>query len=523
MKYRIWNLVSRILNWVKNNPVEFWILLAILVVAAFLRLYRISDYMTFLGDEGRDVIIVRRFITELHPPLIGPGTSVGNMYLGPLYYYMMAPALLIANFSPVGPAVQIAILGVITVFFVWFIFREWFPQSEKHIAWGALISAGLYAISPTVIEFSRSSWNPNIMPFFAILSIYSIWKIWKDHKFGWLIILGISYAFVLQSHYLGFLLAPTLFVFWFLTFRNLKTLAIKSLEIRNFLKKSLFGLLIFAGLMSPLLFFDLRHNWQNFDAFKIFLTSNKDIGLSFSDYLSKLGNVAAMLFANLLAGKNTYLGILSLAISVIFLIWIYKKRFFTGAYGLLALWIAVGLFGISYYRGQIYDHYLGFLFPAPFILFGVFAQSIFKSKNFISKILLSVVIISIAFFSFKNDPPAVNPTYQLPRAISVARVIQEKANGQRFNLATISDLSNRDVYQYFLVIWGAKVVDTDPSSINFTVTDQLFVVCEFPIEKCDPIHNPSAWITNFGWTKITDEWPVWGGTLFKLGHTAVLK
>ena len=43
--------------------------------------------------------------------------------------------------------------------------------------------------------------------------------------------------------------------------------------------------------------------------------------------------------------------------------------------------------------------------------------------------------------------------------------------------------------------------------------------CEFPREKCDPVHNPSAWITNFGWTKIVDEWEVWGGTLFKLGHT----
>jgi hypothetical protein len=111
-----------------------------------------------------------------------------------------------------------------------------------------------------------------------------------------------------------------------------------------------------------------------------------------------------------------------------------------------------------------------------------------------------------------------DPTYQMQRAISVANVIQEKANGERFNLATISDLNNRDVYQYFLMIWETKVVDTDPSSLAFTVTDQLFVVCEFPREKCNPVNNPSAWITNFGWTKIVDEWDVWGGTLFKLGH-----
>ena len=34
----------------------------------------------------------------------------------------------------------------------------------------ALIAATLYAISPTIIVYSRSSWNPNVMPFFSLLS-----------------------------------------------------------------------------------------------------------------------------------------------------------------------------------------------------------------------------------------------------------------------------------------------------------------------------------------------------------------
>ena len=52
--------------------------------------------MTFLGAEGRDVIIVRTLLVKADPILIGPGTSVGGMYLGPLYYYFMAPFLLLA-------------------------------------------------------------------------------------------------------------------------------------------------------------------------------------------------------------------------------------------------------------------------------------------------------------------------------------------------------------------------------------------------------------------------------------------
>ena len=74
-------IALKIKNWVRENPAEFWILLAILLIGAFCRLYKIDQYMTFLGDEGRDVIIVRRLLTQLHPPLIGPGTSIGQMYL----------------------------------------------------------------------------------------------------------------------------------------------------------------------------------------------------------------------------------------------------------------------------------------------------------------------------------------------------------------------------------------------------------------------------------------------------------
>src|SRR3989337_2451790 len=128
-------------NWIKANPKETAILALILLLGAFLRLYKISEYMTFLGDEGRDVIIVRRLLAYGDFFLIGPGTSIGEMYLGPLYYYMMAPAHFLAGFSPVGPAIQIALLGVVTIALVYFIGQEWFGK------WGAALGAFLYAIS----------------------------------------------------------------------------------------------------------------------------------------------------------------------------------------------------------------------------------------------------------------------------------------------------------------------------------------------------------------------------------------
>ena len=93
-----------------QNLVQKFALLLILLVAAFMRLYRIQDYMTFLGDEGRDVLVVYN-ILHGHLTLLGPTSSVGGFFLGPIYYYFMAPFLWLFNYNPVGPAVMVAFFG----------------------------------------------------------------------------------------------------------------------------------------------------------------------------------------------------------------------------------------------------------------------------------------------------------------------------------------------------------------------------------------------------------------------------
>ena len=56
----------------------------ILILAASVRLYRIEDYMMFLGDEGRDARVVAKILTG-DMTFIGPMTSVttsqGHMFL----------------------------------------------------------------------------------------------------------------------------------------------------------------------------------------------------------------------------------------------------------------------------------------------------------------------------------------------------------------------------------------------------------------------------------------------------------
>jgi 4-amino-4-deoxy-L-arabinose transferase and related glycosyltransferases of PMT family len=181
--------------------------------------------MEFLGDQGRDALLVAKLLKEGDLLFIGPQTSVGNMYLGPWYYYIMAPFLLIFNYDPVGPAVMVALISLLTIYLIYEFSRKWFNPFV------GVISALLFAISPVVIKYSSFSWNPNVMPLFSLLVIWFVWKIYKDGDKKYFFFLGISFALALNSHYLALLLLPPMLFYLVLGF-------LKEKEKKQFIIKS---------------------------------------------------------------------------------------------------------------------------------------------------------------------------------------------------------------------------------------------------------------------------------------------
>ncbi|KKR92095.1 MAG: Glycosyltransferase [Candidatus Woesebacteria bacterium GW2011_GWA1_41_13b] len=466
---------------------EAIIILSILILASFMRLWRIDQYMTFLGDEGRDVMVVRDMLLGRKFTLIGPGTSIGNMYLGPLYYYMMLLPLAVAYFSPVGPAIQIALLGVVTVALVWWIGRQWFGRVP------ALLISLLYSLSPTVITYSHSSWNPNIMPFFALVSIYGIWKVWRLGYWRWLVISAASFAFILNSHYLGLLLLPTIGLYWFL--------ARKSLDARRY---TLISVIVFFVLMSPLLFFDLRHNWLNFRAMAAFFTDRQTtVNLKAYKALPKIWPIWQDINTSLLAGKNIPAGIFTSAFLVIGIVYLIKSRP-SKDFLFVLVWLGTGLIGLGLYKQHVYDHYYGFLFPAPFLLLGFIIEKI-KKWSYLLLLLLFTVTIT-------NSPLRFPPNNQLAHTREIAEFINTQSAGQPFNLALLAKRNYDKGYVYFLDLAKAPYY-----TIHQKLSEQLFVICEDPI--CEPINNPLWEVAAFGWAKVDRQWEFpWGTKLFRLVH-----
>src|SRR5205823_6630591 len=133
--------------------------------------------------------------------------SVGSFFFGPIYYYMMAPFLFLFNYNPIGPAVMIALIGIAAVCLIYKICIEFFNRKT------AFIAALLYSIAPVVILYSRSSWNPNPVPFFSLLIAYLTFKANEKKNIKLFFIIGILFGVVMQLHFLVLFLGIILFVY----------------------------------------------------------------------------------------------------------------------------------------------------------------------------------------------------------------------------------------------------------------------------------------------------------------------
>jgi 4-amino-4-deoxy-L-arabinose transferase-like glycosyltransferase len=442
--------------------------------------------MPFLGDEGRDALIARQIITGQNFPLIGPPTSVGKLFLGPLFFYLIAPFLALFRFNPLGPAVFMGFLSTATVVLIYLLVQEVFKSKSA-----AFFSALLYALTPQSVIFGRWPWNPNIMPFFTTLLIYSLWQALENKKEVFILISGLSLAFILQSHYLGLAALPltVLAVFY------------KRQNITN-KKYYLYALLIFIFLMSPLFIFDLKYDFLNLKGFIEIITSQKNgSGSAWWGIITRAKDKFRQVFGLFIGFEERSL-VNNLAILVAFIAWwrleTQKKRWW-----LILIWLITGTFFLGIYQGPFYPHYLQFILVVPAIIFGVLLDILSQKKLLkpLVFLVLSYFTLSFSYQSFQKIRQTVIPNVNTGKEI--ADFIKQQSHDKEFNFALLAKNNYDASYRYFFELNQAKLK-------NDEAADQLFVVCEGQ-EVCQPQGNSKWEIALFevkydGQVQVKDQW-----------------
>lgn len=509
----------------KLKLLDFITIVVVILLAAFLRLYRITDYMTFLGDEGRDVLVVYE-ILHGNPTLLGPTASVGGFFLGPIYYYLMTPFLFLFNYNPVGPAVMVALFGVATVYLIYKVASEFFGKTS------GLVAALLYSISPLVIAYSRSSWNPNLMPFFSLLTLYTLYKAVERRKSILFLLVGFLLGITMQLHYLTVFLGVIVGTYVFI---------LGLPKYSEILKRYIY---IFAGFIVgwlPFLAFEVRHGFQNIKSIFsfIFNPTGKDAIVESMGFFPTIDNVFFRIFARLIANypptdqiafyQKSLLslwesGVLALAILSSFLLLRQTYKLFKerkeafGKYLLISVWFIVGIILFGFYRKTIYDYYFGFLFPLPFLLAGN-ALSFLISKKGWYKILSMGVFLILIVLNLKGIPFQYEPNRQLKQIETIAKFVVDKSEGKPYNFGLVATGNSDHGYRYFFKIWDKEPVtiktETEDSERK-SVTDQLLVVCE--ALPCHPLGWPSWEVAGFGRAEIEQIWDVSVVQVARLRH-----
>lgn len=506
------------------------LLAVILIAAAFLRLYKIADYMTFLGDEGRDVLVAYN-ILHGHFTLLGPTASVGGFFFGPLYYYMMVPFLWLFRYDPVGPAVMIGILGTITVWLVYKIGKELFNNAV------GMIAALLYAIAPVIIMYSRSSWNPNPIPFFSLLLIYFLYKGVTLKKSWQFFLVGILWGINVELHFVTGILAIVIFGYMignFLLFENKKDWKYLLL---------IPGLLVMVGFsiaMLPYLGFEVRHGFPNVKNFYTFIFHSGKVNGQ-GNVLGTLGNVFLRLFGRLLINAPsienvskvsqslvlayvlpTILGLASIGLlfKQIYKAFHKKEIVLLQKLLLMGIWLLGGIIVFGFYKKLIYDYYFGFMYAVPFLLVANLFVILWK-RHLVLKGIAVIVGMYMIVVNLLGIPFRYAPNKQLLQTKRVATVVLELAHNQPYNFALITGGNSDHAYRYFLTLWGHPPVTIENQVIDpqrKTVTTQLIVVCESL--PCGPL-GYSLWeIAGFGRAEIDKQIHFIPGVidLYKLSH-----
>lgn len=436
------------------------------ITGAVLRLYRLESGLQFLGDQGRDALVMYRLIAQGDLPFIGPITSVGGFYLGPLYYYLMAPFLWLARFDPVGPAAATAVLGVMTVPALYLVADK---ISGRKAAW---LTAAMYAVAFIPISETRSAWNPNLMPLAALGIIYGFYS-------NNLPLTALSLGTALQFHYMIVFLTPWLVWQAWLARGN---------------KQLVKSLIILLLLMIPLILFEVKNNWLNVRGLIEFLGKHRygslNLGQVIKDTVGRSEQAIGMVlgFGRNFSILRTWLTRGWLLLLLIF----FKKNKFLGIY------LLTSIFTLAVYQENIYPHYLGFLFPAVFMLTAVFLSQL-------PQLFTAAVLVLFLVYNAGQTFQLLSQSGNLKSVRATAEFVNSdiKLNGHTgVNVALIDGTRDYPAMnlRYFLTLAGAPLLNYD----QYPESQILYVVS--PYEQTDILKQPMWEIQALYPARLTQSW-----------------
>lgn len=406
---------------IANKTIDWW-MIGILGVAAFLRIFRLEALTEFLGDQGRTMIILDEVIKHGIIPLSGPTTLTGH-HLGPIFYYLLLPGYILTR-SPLGVSYWVVLLGILSVIVLYDLARRMFG------VWPARAVSLLWAVSPYIIRADRVVWEPNLVPLFSLFFAYVLYRTHQEQKDWMWIALGVTVGVLVQLHY------PNVF---FIGLTGLYLI----ISRRRFVRA---GLLWFAGfllVLLPFLYYEYTVGFWDLQGISSIIAGGVRDVVGKRVMLERFLESAFRVFGRALPFMSRQ------SAAVVILLWtMFVYTFPTKRNGLLTVWVFGGLLGMARYSGVLYDHYLYFLVPVPFLMLASVIATLKQSawRYVITTSMSLVIIIQFTHVDILNSG-----NNDVQRVRNAVELIDAEVGNSRFSFTLINSRSFSDLhYRYYM-------------------------------------------------------------------------
>ena len=330
---------------------KYIILLAIffLAVVKYFRFLSVSpfeadqEYLALSADE-----ILHGKLT-----LIGAPTSVGGMFISPLYNYLVAFLMFVFKGSPLVINTLSSIWAVATIMALYCVGKKFFSDMA------GIFSAILALFSS---KFLLIADNPPLVSLLPLLVLTSLYISTKPKSLARNAALGLLVGLALNSHFSGVYLLPLI------------------------LTEGIHGIVFMILPIVPLILFEARHNWFITGNAIRFMTDHSGAPTGIWHRLNAFISSQAQIF------QTDGINLLLMAVVVLVIFWMIRRkakinRWFAGSFFLPLIFFLI-------YPGQLLPYYAAIAWPSFLLVAGDLLSKAFDKSSFIR---IGILIIMVFF------------------------------------------------------------------------------------------------------------------------------
>lgn len=493
-----------------DKTAAFWLmLLCVLLISSILRFYRLPETIRFFNDQGLDMVSILQMEKYGILPLVGPFLDIPEVYTPPTYY-LITWAMYQATHTVIGIVYGYALLNLLTVVVL---IKIAFDSMGRR---AAIFMGILLAVSHTMIDQSRTFWQPYPIQIFLALSILGLWQAYKTKRLVFVWLASLCFFVACSVYPSPLLLLPFVAYRIFLWYRVTGRKRVVSSALLTTFTLGATAVVVYL----PQIVFEFTRGFPTMTS----LVSTHTEKLVIHPLTSVMQNVSLLVtdFFAIQHLPDSLKPTITISVAALYLFLLYKTRSQSGnKLSFFQPWpLVLGFLGFLFYPYEAHVHRTVAYLPFAFFWTADLLTRAWNTNHgtkFLAAVLLSAYIVLNLYgakgYWIGTVPDQRNQTKDVARFIKsdiITRNLPQDAVGIFYKAAHDPTNGNYGIYRilFWLLQHGAISFPLDQQNIQiphdystpilkpymyiicwgFSLTDSLRDACVKPVIKSAPYH-----------------------------------